>query len=158
MRSKKAAKKKPKINKKEISALISKNVRGDLSICPETMLNGLKNIFKNYQDFKDYKLMALSEFQDLSNNKHASLKKIIPERVKVVFSSKVNSVQVYFPRYTGEVIIEHPSNKLTLKQKADLRHKLNIIYGPLIKVNEDVIADAWAIKMKVLGKKKTLKK
>ena len=158
MRSKNTAKKKTKRNKKEISTFISKNDKSGLSIWPEAMLDGLKGIFKSYQDFKAYKLMALSEFQDLSNSKHASLKKIVPERVKVVFTSKVSFIQVYFPRYTGEVVIEHPSGKLTPKQKTDLRHKLNIIYGPLVKLNEDILADSWAIKMKALGKKKSLGK
>ncbi len=155
MRSKNTAKKK-KIGKKAHES-ISEHIKGDLTIWSEAMINNLKDIFKSYEDFKAYKLMALSEFQDMSKSKSSSLKNVIPERVKVVFTRKVSAVQVYFPRYTGEIIVEHPSKKLTLKQKTVLRHRLNILYGPLVKVNEDVIADAWAIKMKVLGKSKNRK-
>ena len=153
MAIKKRVNKKKPASKVELSSL-SDDVRQDLTLWSEAMLHHIKDIFPSYEDYKTFKLMALAEFQDMTKSRNPSLRRVIPERVKVTFTQKVKAIQVYFPRYTGFIVIEHPAGKLTIKQRSIIRHKYNILYGPLVKVNEDVMGDAWAIKMKILGKRK----
>ena len=150
---KKAVRTKSNSTKKSESA--GGGIRQDVTLWPEAMLKSLKDVFSSYEDYRYFKLMALADFQKMTTGpQHTSLKKVIPERIRIIFTRKTKAVQIYFPRYTGVIIVEHPAEKLTNKQKILIRHKCNILYGPLVKINEDIMADAWAIKMKILKRRK----
>ena len=113
----------------------------------------LEEIFGDFEEYQQYLTKALSLFREQDKRRNPTLQKYVPEYLEIQFNKTIKSPRLYFPRYTGTVIVELPDNNIAPKKKAFIRSRSLERYAGIIKINEIACADEFAMRLKVMERK-----
>ncbi len=114
----------------------------------------IEEIFDSFAEYQSYLTKALSLFQDQQKKRSPSFKKYVPEYLEVEFNNSIKAPRLYFPRYQGIVVVQLPAAGLAPRRRALVRERTLQRFVGIIKINELAVADEFAMRMKVIERKK----
>lgn len=114
----------------------------------------LEDVFDDFAEYQRYLCKALALFREQDRRRNPTLQKYVPEYLEVHFNKAIRAPRLYFPRYTGILVVELPDSDFPPKRKAALRERALGRYAGVVKINELAVGDEFAMRLKLMETKR----